>query len=66
MKNEYLKEGDLVRVSVLEDESNVGIVVEIGEHGQVSVFWPHTNKTTKSGKEWAELHFELIVDENTN
>ena len=66
MKNEYLKEGDLVRVSALEDESSIGIVVEIGNHGQVHVFWPHTNKTTKSGKEWAELHFELIVNEKPN
>ena len=63
MKNDYLMKGDLVRVLDLEDESNVGIVVEIGKYGQVHVFWPSTGKTTKSGKEWAELHFELIVNE---
>ncbi|MBG17678.1 MAG: hypothetical protein CMB52_05560 [Euryarchaeota archaeon] len=58
---QLLKEGDLVRLV----GSEVGIVTEIQKWGQVQVFWPMTNKISTHGKEWAELHFELMLDEKT-
>lgn len=58
-----LKEGDLVRMVNFADCTAVGIVVEIGRYGNVHIFWPEVGKTTKSGKKWAELHFELLYDE---
>ena len=64
MGNDYLVEGDLVRTQGFDEGSDIGIVVEIGKHGQVHVFWPNTGKVTKSGKDWAELNFELVVNEN--
>ena len=54
-----LREGDLVRMI----GSEMGIVTEIQKWGQVQVFWPMTNKVSTHGKEWAELHFELILEE---
>ena len=56
---QLLKEGDLVRLV----GSEMGIVTEIQKWGQVQVFWPMTNKVSTHGKEWAELHFELVLDE---
>ncbi len=50
-----LEQGDIIRL-----EDSLGIVVEILEHGQVQVFWPLTNKVSKHGKKWAELHLEVI------
>ena len=66
--NEYhlLKQGDIVRVSKYNEPEAVGVVVDILEHGQVQVFWPISNKTTISGKEWAECNFELVEYEDTN
>ena len=68
MNNDYhlLKQGDIVRVSKYNEPEAVGIVVEILEHGQVQVFWPMSNKTTTSGKQWAECNFELVEYENSN
>lgn len=52
-----LREGDLVRMI----GTNTGIVTKILEYGQVQIFWPITNKFSTHGKEWAELHLELIL-----
>ncbi len=61
--NNFLKEGDLVRL-VRSDStgSEMGIVTEIQKWGQVQVFWPMTNRVSTHGKKWAELHFELLYD----
>ena len=60
--NEYhiLKIGDIVRISKYEEPEAVGIVTDILEYGQVQVFWPMTNKTSTSGKQWAECNLELV------
>tara|TARA_B100001094_G_C18150045_1_gene783133 strand:- start:976 stop:1179 length:204 start_codon:yes stop_codon:yes gene_type:complete len=61
-----LKQGDIVRVANYKEAEAIGIVVGIQDHGQVEVFWPMTNKTSVSGKQWAECNFELIEYENSN
>lgn len=67
MKFEYqlLKQGDIIRVSAYSEEPEaIGIVTDILEHGQVQIFWPMSNKTTVSGKQWAECNLELVEYEN--
>jgi len=68
MKEEYqlLRQGDIVRVSAYDETEAIGIVVDILEHGQVQIFWPLTNKTSTSGKQWAECNLELVEYENTD
>lgn len=51
--------GDLVAV---EGSDDTGIVVEIGKHGQVHVFWNRSKKITRSGKVWAEIHMEVMSE----
>ena len=58
---ELLQEGDIVRVAG-KDSNPSGVVVEIGEYGQVYIFWPGTGKISHSGKKWAEMNLELIED----
>jgi|SaaInlV_150m_DNA_6_1039752.scaffolds.fasta_scaffold140853_2 hypothetical protein len=58
---ELLKEGDIVRV-YRNGNNPSGVVVEIGEYGQVYIFWPGTGKISHSGKKWAEMNLELIED----
>ena len=65
MNYQLLKVGDIVRVSKYDEPEAVGIVTEILKHGQVQVFWPMSNKTSVSGKQWAECNFELVEYENT-
>jgi len=50
--------GDLVRVV----GANTGIVTKILEHGRVEIFWPSTNKFSTHGKEWAEIHMEILSE----
>ena len=61
-----LKQGDIIRPMGMSGAESMGIVVEILEHGQVQVFWPISNKTSKHGKKWAELNFELVEYEDPN
>ena len=51
--------GDLVIVEGFDD---TGIVVEIGKHGQVHVFWNPSKKITRSGKAWAEINMEVMSE----
>ena len=50
--------GDLVRMV----GTDTGIVTKILDHGQVEVFWPSTNKLSTHGKEWAEIHMEILSE----
>lgn len=61
LEYELLKVGDIVGVSDAP-HCPTGVVVEIGKHGQVYIFWPGTGKVSHSGKKWAELHLELIAE----
>ncbi len=42
--------------------SDAGIVTKILEYGRVEVFWPSTNKFSTHGKEWAEIHMEILSE----
>ena len=50
--------GDLVRMV----GSDAGIVTKLLEYGGVEVFWPSTNKFSTHGKEWAEIHMEILSE----
>lgn len=52
--------GDLVTTDPVC--SDIGIVIAIGKHRQVHVYWPVSQKITKSGKNWAEINFEVMAD----
>lgn len=56
--------GDLITVADIDwDEFEVGIVVDIGKYSQVHVYWPLSQKITKSGKKWAEINFKIVAEE---
>ena len=53
--------GDIVELSEARGRPN-GVVIEIGEWGEIDVFWPATGKISSSAKQWAELHLSLVEE----
>ena len=53
--------GDIVEIDGIPHRPN-GVVIEVGEWGEVHVFWPGTGKISSSGKQWAELHLSIVEE----
>ena len=53
--------GDIVEV-IDVPHCPTGIVLSVGYHGQVEVYWPGTGKVSFSGKKWAELHLSVVEE----
>lgn len=54
------KEGDLVKAHDLYD-SSIGIVSRVDMYrDKIEIFWPESNKLTRHGRKWAELHMEIL------
>ena len=53
--------GDIVEVSDVPHKPT-GMVIEVGSHGSIHVFWPGTGKISRSGKKWAEFHLTIVEE----
>ena len=55
------KVGDIVEISGVP-HCPTGLILSVGYHGQVEVFWPGTGKVSFSGKKWSEFHLSVVEE----